>query len=150
MAKRRPKWSVFNSNKSGRKMNDKQPWLDEPDFMEFEHCGLKCKILRVITMGHLCGYVGIPETHKHYKKGYDDLNRIDELQVHGGLTFSNKMNDEDGLWYFGFDAAHRFDLMPLISRRLFRPSIESQEYRDMSYMKKECEKLAEFLAKVEK
>lgn len=126
-------------------MTDKQPWLDEPNKMEFEHCGLKCKILRVMTMGYLCGYVGIPETHNHYKKGYDYLNKIDELEVHGGLTFSDKMNDEDGLWYFGFDAAHAFDLMPFA-----RINSERDTYKDMNYMKKECEKLAEFLAKVEK
>ena len=124
--------------------NNKQPWIDEPDEMEFEHCGLKCKILRVKTLGHLCGYVGIPEYHRLYKKEYPDVNRIDELEVHGGLTFSDTIGN-DGLWYFGFDAAHAFDLMPNNPFRF--SSTDLYEYRDINYMKKECEKLAEFLAK---
>lgn len=126
---------------------NKQPWLEEPDEVEFEHCGLKCKILRVKTLGHLCGYVGIPENHRFYKKSYDDLNEINELEVHGGLTFSDTIGN-DGLWYFGFDAAHGCDLTPFMPLSSFRSSTnESREYRDMNYMKKECEKLAEFLSK---
>ena len=130
---------------------NKQPWLDEPNEMEFEHCGLKCKILRVLTIGHLCGYVGIPENHRFYKKSYDDLNEINELEVHGGLNFAGKINAKDGLWFFGFDAAHCGDLIPFMPPGPFRSSIyESQEYRDISFMEKECEKLAEFLAKEQK
>ncbi len=118
-------------------MTDRQPWLDEPNEMEFEHCGLKCKILRVKIMGHLCGYVGIPENHRFYKKSYHDLNEINQIEVHGGLTFAGEINDNDGLWYFGFDAAHCGDLIPFIPPSPFRSSIyESQEYRDINFMKK--------------
>jgi len=36
---------------------------------EFEHAGYKC-VVTFGTMGHRCGYVGIPKEHPLYKKGY--------------------------------------------------------------------------------
>src|ERR1044072_1633795 len=60
-------------------------WIEEPDLVEFEHCGLKCKIVRQAHQepnteefhmfgGYLTGYVSVPENHCKYKKEYDDLN----------------------------------------------------------------------------
>lgn len=37
-------------------------WESEPDRLEWDHAGLKCAIRRG-PMGHLCGYVGVPEGH---------------------------------------------------------------------------------------
>jgi len=35
------------------------------------------------SLGHLCGYLGVPPAHPWYGHHYDDLN----VDVHGGLTF---------------------------------------------------------------
>lgn len=54
------------------------------------------------------GYVRIAEGHSFYDKGYDDI----DVSVHGGLTFSEHMKDNnrfsDGYWV-GFDTVHYND-----------------------------------------
>jgi hypothetical protein len=56
------------------------------------------------------GYVKIVPKHIYYGKGYDDI----PLNVHGGLTFSEIISDNDvdgwpeGHW-IGFDTAHYGD-----------------------------------------
>jgi hypothetical protein len=54
------------------------------------------------------GYVRIAEGHKYYGNAYDDI----DVSVHGGLTFSEHItnNDKwsDGFWV-GFDTAHSGD-----------------------------------------
>jgi len=72
---------------------------------EWEHEGLKCLIRRHNTLGHLCGYVVLPEGHYAYEKDYDDI----DVDVHGGLTYANM---EDGKWVVGFDCAHLGDYVP--------------------------------------
>lgn len=49
-----------------------QPWKAEPDEEVFEAHGLKCKVRRVTGLGHLCGYVGVPESHPWFGKSYSD------------------------------------------------------------------------------
>jgi len=67
-------------------------------------------------MGHYCGYVGIPASHPWYNVEYGE-EPGDGLYVHGGLTYSEIQYEGnghyptldpkyDGLWFFGFDAAH--------------------------------------------
>lgn len=46
------------------------PWTDEPDEEAFEHEGLKCRIYRANSMGHLCGYVQVPQGHPLHGVGY--------------------------------------------------------------------------------
>lgn len=70
------------------------------------------------------------------------------LDVHGGLTYARNhfpKREPDGLWWFGFDCAHAGDLVPS-EHCINHPS---DVYRDIEYAKKECESLAEQLAKVE-
>lgn len=52
-------------------------WVDEPDHTKFAHRGLECVVRRHPTLGHLCGYVGVPEGHPLYKVGY--LSRVEGL-----------------------------------------------------------------------
>jgi hypothetical protein len=49
-----------------------EAWKGEPDQHDFEAHGLKCRIRRVSHSGHLCGYVGVPESHPWFGKGYSD------------------------------------------------------------------------------
>lgn len=52
------------------------------------------------------GYVGVPDGHPWYQKGYDDI----EAAVHGGLTYA-QFNPKFGerLWWVGFDTMHYND-----------------------------------------
>ena len=111
--------------------------------------GLPIVIKRMKTLGHLCGYVGVPCEHPWYRivysqcvnEGTDDTPES-LIDVHGGLTFSS-MGDRDlfpaDYWWFGFDCAHFMD------KTSFNPSgIE----RDETWVKEECGRLAEQLGKV--
>lgn len=61
------------------------------------------------------GYVLLPPTHKYFKIHYDDI----PVEVHGGLTFSQSVDDRlsswgilkeyTGWWCVGFDTAHFSD-----------------------------------------
>lgn len=44
-------------------MEAKQPWETEPDSKQWTHLGLDCVIVRMKELGHLCGYVRVPEGH---------------------------------------------------------------------------------------
>lgn len=55
--------------------------------------------------GYYCGYVDLPFTHPFYGEDYRDL---DELEVHGGLTFSGYLDFSDE-YLLGFDCGHGGD-----------------------------------------
>ena len=65
-------------------------------------------------VGALNGYVAIPPEHPHYMQDY---NNIEDIEVHGGLTYSGPAPDNVGkltkeqrrLWWLGFDTAHAQD-----------------------------------------
>ena len=67
-----------------------------------------------VPHGYANGYVAVSKEHPLYGKHYDD---VDEILVHGGVTYSGKMvprNDFELLdgdlpeeyWCFGFDTIH--------------------------------------------
>lgn len=144
-------------------------WQDEPDKMQWqdEATGLPCLIVRngEVT-GALCGYVGVPESHPYFEKGYDDVN----VDVHGGLTFANfcrPREDEaqgichtpapgepDHVWWLGFDCAHAGDLSPAMEARLRRTPFGAtvygggweETYKDVGYVKQQITQLAAQLA----
>ena len=93
----------------------------------------------VLSDGHRCGYVGVPEGHPLHGVSYNEHTpnvrpvgaaepfgkrgilslltadmehqRLDIIfDVHGSLTFSNTRKDGGALWWFGFDCAHSDDL----------------------------------------
>jgi hypothetical protein len=83
--------------------------------MAIEHSGTHNGLPFLIRKGteeghnHRCGYVAVTKGHPLYGKDYDhdDCSRID---VHGGLTFTDTMEDQDpALWWLGFDTAHGCD-----------------------------------------
>ena len=62
------------------------------------------------AIGYRCGYVGIKKTDKNLKI----LDRINELEVHGGVTFTGVGNEypirtSRKLIWIGFDCAHLHD-----------------------------------------
>jgi len=125
------------------------PWEVEPDKKQWldEETGLPCLIVRGPS-GALCGYVGVNGKHPFYEKSYNDIRGID---VHGGLTFSNKCNpyeeikgichivekdDDDDMWWLGFDCNHLGDFAPSYD------SYGSGEYQDIHYVENQCKYLA--------
>jgi hypothetical protein len=122
-------------------------WKTEPIRMEFKHAGLDCLAIRQ-SHGAWCGYVGVPEGHPDFGKGYDDV----PVDVHGGLTYADSCrdivchlvdNEQEKRWWFGFDCVHGWDYAPLMPGAAFFSDIES--YKDVPYVHEELEKLAEQL-----
>ena len=127
---------------------------------EWEHRGVKCLIRRVPNMLHLCGYVGLPKDHP-YVKEHKDYDYVDVV-VHGGVTFSEKIKEYGkDLFFYGFDCAHSGDLVPgnvkndfdalffdkgtLIYDKAKGYDSYHKTYKDMEYVTKETEKMADQL-----
>jgi hypothetical protein len=135
------------------------PWDVEPDKIQWPDAatGLPCLAVRIGRFGNWCGYVGVAPSHPLHGVDYSDLN----FDVHGGLTFSDACRpgeEERGIchvpdegepadvWWFGFDCAHAFDLLPLQESffgRIGMPSpLPGDKYRDLAYVKTQCAALA--------
>ena len=121
-----------------------QVWKDEPNILDFEYKGYKCRILRNQS-NCLCGYVGVKDSSKFYYQDYDDCY----INVHGGLTYSDShcpMNHENdqymylGLWWLGFDCAHAGDLIPSIMRAY---SDVGDTYKDIGFVRGEIENMVD-------
>ncbi len=131
-----------------------RPWENEPDLEEWtdEATGYKCRIKRHPMHLHLCGYVGVPETHRAFGVGYDSVN----APIHGGLTYSDEQ--EDGYWWFGFDTAHAGDLNIGVILALLEVGRDvsnlmshhlREEYRDWTYVKNNVGELLDYLKEEE-
>ncbi len=88
-----------------------------------------------------CGYVLIPENHTLYEKDYNYIHENFDIDVHGGLTFSDRMNFSDffecwnNKYFIGFDCNHYKD----------NPKIQDDKYTD-----DECKRLIDQLVKINK
>lgn len=72
----------------------------------------------ILTMGtHPTAYIEIPKESRYYAKFYDD---IDDIDVHGGLTYSDKrLYTDKGIfegWFIGWDYNHYDDFNLLLSK----------------------------------
>jgi hypothetical protein len=105
------------------------PWDYEGDWKEWRSVtGFPCLIIRNFS-GSLCGYVGLPWSHRYFRKDEDSF----DLSVHGGITYashghpralnspfyfrpyalsSRRSNERLDIWWLGFDCAHCGDLIP--------------------------------------
>jgi hypothetical protein len=137
---------------------DEGPWLTEPDKMQWsdEATGYPCLIVRG-PAGALCGYVGVTKGHPKYAKHYHEAG---DLDVHGGLTYSNfcqeadaehgichVTDDEDKVWWFGFDCRHGSDFAPNYG---WSNPYPGTVYRTVEYVKAEVTSLAKQLKEMEK
>lgn len=81
--------------------------------------GYQCVVL-FQSLGHRCGYVGVPERHPCYGKSYDEV----DIDCHGGLTYADGWlfgSAGDDLWWFGFDCAHAGDAEDLEALARYYP-----------------------------
>jgi GNAT superfamily N-acetyltransferase len=141
------------------------PWVHEPDKVSWTDplTGRPCLVVRN-HMGSLCGYVAVDPGHRLHGVSY---NQVDcELEVHGGLTFSDKCDDgphgrichipEPGkphnVWWFGFDCGHAWDFTPMLHGPLMqglgilRHAEPWAVYRGVGYVITEVQALARQLA----
>jgi hypothetical protein len=109
--------------------------------------GLPAKV-KVMPMGHRCGYVGA-NAEVFADKGYNDL----DVDVHGGLTYAR--TEEDGLRWYGYDCAHLGDardinLMDDQHKAVFTNLWDDEGVvRSLDYCISECESLATQLKQLE-
>lgn len=107
------------------------PWNGEPDEEEWEFQGLiHCRIVRHPELGHLNGYIDLPEAHPWRKLTENDL--VGFVEVHGGVTYFNVDS-------VGFDCAHSGDICPCMGNA---PYLGNNVYRDFAYVKNEVESMA--------
>lgn len=141
-----------------------KPWINEPDREEFKHLGFDCLLNRNM-MGAWCGYTAVKPDHPYYGKGYDDV----EIEVHGGLTYAHECQGEvcheaedDKAWWFGFDCAHAYDLVPVADKARDEKTRQAwithdlkafngdhgEIYRDINYVRDQTKGLALQLSQV--
>lgn len=125
------------------------PWQHEPDMYDWVDAdsGYRCLMFRNMqTSGAWLGYVVVPVTHPWHGMQQGDV-RLDELDVHGGVTFVGTKGDD---FMVGFDTAHIDDYMPMCSSLLqYGPPPTPDEvasYKDMAYVQRECAHLAKQIA----
>ncbi|MBO1097301.1 hypothetical protein FQS90_12305 [Enterococcus casseliflavus] len=121
---------------------------NEGNEKHFEYQGFQCHIRRVGVpyMGHLCGYITIPDGHRLYKLDYTDIEDLyqGELPAHGGLTFSDFVDDT---WQIGFDCAHYGDLIPMRHDDQLDFRSDHDTYKTMDYVETNLKQIVEFLGR---
>lgn len=85
----------------------------------------------------LCGYITLTKDNSLYGVDYDNIN----ISAHGGITYQGYNQNEN--WVIGFDCGHYGDLTPYFLLKEDFPFNSFGEYRDMEYVKSECESMAE-------
>ena len=110
-----------------------------------EYKGFKFYVVKIIDMEGgiysnwgdnrhwFCGYVVIPDDHWTYKE--TDWGKLDEYEVHGGITYTGWHKENSDEWVIGFDCNHGMD----------NPKVENAEYTE-----NECKRLIDQIVKEEK
>lgn len=143
-------------------MNNKvdREWEREPNFLTEidEETGYRYFIVRILSSGHLCGYVEITPDHPLYGKDCTDLDG----NVHGGITYSDFRKGEypqspefnaylknfhiQKIYLIGFDCSHAEDYRP----DTYFSSDDTRTYKNIEFVKNECKKLCKYLKEEEK
>lgn len=136
------------------------PWNEEPDRYEFYHKDFPCLLLRNAKLLHWCGYVGVPISHPFFGISYGALSGPGFPSVHGGFTYSGKSfglishHGAGDTWWFGFDCAHAYDLIPMMlhygqaMQEVGKPKRQKNDidiYRSFEWVVEETKKLADQL-----
>lgn len=108
---------------------------------EFMIGDFRAVIVKHDSLGHLCGYIGLPEGHGLH--GLDCDHDGIPGDVHGGWTYAEghaPYEKPDGRWYLGFDCAHAGDLVPGTG------AYTGDVYRDESFVENELRQAAPTLS----
>ena len=97
--------------------------------------GFICMIVVNPYLGHLCGYVIVPNDHPIVGHRTTEPECTKYL-VHGGVTFNEPFSL--GGWIVGMDCNHFCDYAPYLNDRSQNPENE----KGRAYVKKQLQKLA--------
>lgn len=138
------------------------PWNKEinEDIWRDEATGILC-YMRRNWLGAWCGYVLIEEdTSPLWGALYSNTKELEQLEVHGGVTFSGIIKLESfeqkydlethesrsgEFWGIGFDCSHGFDLTPCIWGMHSLAQRNHASYRDIEYVYNEVLKMCKQL-----
>lgn len=135
------------------------PWDNEPDRIAWVDPDTRYPcLMRRNEFGSWCGYVAIPPDHTAHGWDYGEL---EEIEVHGGLTYSQGClgtpgegvchvpaeGDKDDVWWLGFDCGHAWDDNWMMAAILTGVPMGgwTMTYRDVGYVRQECSRLAQQL-----
>lgn len=112
----------------------------EGDFLEFDHLGFKCQIIRHKDFKHLNGYIFLTSDSDYYGVLYDNI----DVPIHYGWTYCREDGD---FWVVGFDCAHLGDItsnsFELIESGFDEKNLDyfasRPTYKDMNFVKLELE-----------
>jgi hypothetical protein len=124
------------------------PWQSEPDRVDFVHAGFACFVRRREDHGNFCGYVGVPHEHPLYGKPYDDAEVAPLERRRLNQRIPRVRPRRAAFESFRFRLAHSRNHARRQIERV--RAVETQPphvvYRDLPYVRAECERLAEQLA----
>jgi len=130
----------------------------EGDEFDFEVFGFPCYLLRQKSLGYWCGYVQVPKDSRLFRKNYYCSSKselgiskleqaINDISVHGGITFAGERKENDDTWYFGFDCGHAGDLVGYIFDYP-QLSDSTDTYKTKEFVITECKNLARQLKEI--
>ncbi len=139
-------------------------WKDEPGLLVLPNMQGRVFIRRAGN-GVLCGYVGVPSEHPLYGLGYFEIYELLDskdisVDCHGGLSWANQFEIKaehlslyEGVdlncWFFGFDCAHLYDVVPGHPPAILNSALQDgrSRYRNIAYVERHCKKLHETIEK---
>jgi hypothetical protein len=136
-------------------------WINEPDLCSWE-CNFPCLAIRDMTMGIWKGFVAVEEGHPLHGKSIEEMLKLPAmpdifLSVYGGLVGAGRLPAKykefaKNYWWVGIETSHGGDLMPLLKLDEGDPfmdkMISTQTYKDLSFIRRETNKLAKMISKL--
>lgn len=137
-------------------------WKKEPDLCQWYHLGYNCLAIRDMSLGIWKSFVGVDETHPLYSKSLDDVLKVPPMMeayidVYGGICNIGKLptkykEEASTLWWLGLETSHGGDFMPLLKLDHISDdvtqSLTEQSYKDLTFIRRETNKLASYISKV--
>lgn len=81
----------------------------------------------IVSYGfHPCAYVEVPKSHPWYGRNYSNDDILNNVNVHGGLTWGDDLEHVLGergknRWFLGWDYAHAGDFEGYYLSKIFKP-----------------------------